>query len=271
MNPHDPIKRTGADTSIDAPYTPGAQVDVSNTSKTTKVTVSSKDGAVAKGWASRSSWPKDNDEWRRWVRSAIPWVAGAAIVLAAATSMKRNKDEEGYGKSAGRKARRAGEKAESALNDLEDRAERNWFGLKKNVEDAADEAGNKLENAKNAAARKTDDTRGVVREKAHDAKEGVKDAGRWVGNKAHDAADTAKSTYRSAADTTSRAANKVEDKVAAAGSAALATASSAEEKTGQFLKKGGEGLEKDGRQSKNYYRGQQVKEETKSKWGCSIM
>lgn len=117
----------------------------------------------------------------------------------------------------------------------------------------------------------TDDTRGVVREKAHDAKEGVKDAGRWVGNKAHDAADTAKSTYRSAADTTSRAANKVEDKVAAAGSAALATASSAEEKTGQFLKKGGEGLEKDGRQSKNYYRGQQVKEETKSKWGCSIM
>jgi hypothetical protein len=105
-----------------------------------------------------------------------------------------------------------------------------------------------------------DDTRGVVREKAHEAKEGAKDLGRWASNKAHDAADTA-----------SRAANKVEDKVAAAGSAALATASSAEEKTGQFLKKGGEGLEKDGKQSKNYYRGQQVKEETKSKWGCSIM
>ena len=174
--------------------------------------------------------------------------------------MKRAKDEEGYGTSAGRKIRRAGDKAGSAVDDLGDRAERNWFGLKKNVEDAADEAGNKLESAKNTAARKADETRGAVREKAHDAKESVKDAGRWVGNKAHDAADTA-----------GRVANKVEDKVAAAGSAALATASSAEEKTGQFLKKGGEGLEKDGRQSKQYYKGQQVKEEQKSKWGCSIM
>jgi hypothetical protein len=127
-----------------------ADVTVGNTANTTKVTVETKDGAVAKGWASRSSWPKDNDEWRRWVRSAIPWVAGAAIVLAAATSMKRNKDEEGLG----RKARRAGNKAGSALDDLEDRAERNWFGLKRNVEGAADEAGNKLEHAKNAAARK---------------------------------------------------------------------------------------------------------------------
>jgi hypothetical protein len=117
----------------------------------------------------------------------------------------------------------------------------------------------------------TDESRGVVREKAHDAKEGVKDAGRWAGHKAQDAADSAKSTYRSAADTASRAANKVEDKVAAAGSAALGTASSAEEKAGHFMKKGGEGLEKDGRQSKDYYRGQQMKEETKSTWGCSIM
>jgi len=131
-----------------------AQVDVSNNAKTTKVTISSKDGAVAKGWASRPSLPKDKDEWSRWLRSAIPWVAGAAIVLAAATSMKRNKDGKGYGKAAGRKARRAGEKAESALDDFEDGAERNWFGLKRNVEEAADETGNKLESAKNAAARK---------------------------------------------------------------------------------------------------------------------
>jgi len=117
----------------------------------------------------------------------------------------------------------------------------------------------------------TDDTRGAVREKAHDAKEGAKDVGRWAGHKAHDAADTAKSTYRSAADSTSRAANKAEDKVAAAGNAALGTASSVEEKTGQFMKKGGEGLEKDGRESKDYFRGKQMKEETKSRWGCSIM
>jgi hypothetical protein len=213
--------------------------------KTTKVTVSTKEGAAAKGWASRS-WPK-HDEWRQWVRSALPWIAGAAIVLAAATSLKRNKDEE---KTAARKAKR---KVGEAVGDLEERAERSWFGLKRNVEDAADEAGNRLG------------------EKAHEVKEDVKSVGRWAGNKVEDAADTAKSTYRSAADTASRAANKVEDKVAAAGSAALATASSAEQKTGQFMRKGGEELEKDGKKAKEYYRGEQVKEETTSKWGCSIM
>ena len=89
-------------------------------------------------------------------------------------------------------------------------------------------------------------------------------------NNLQDAADAAKGTYRSAADTAGRAAAKVEEKVAGAGSAALSTASAVEEKAGSVMRHAGEDLEKDGRASKKFYRGEQVKEEKKN-WGCSIM
>lgn len=86
-----------------------------------------------------------------------------------------------------------------------------------------------------------------------------------------DAADAAKGTYRSAADTASRAAHKVEDKVAAAGSAVVATAATGEEKTGAAMKQVGQALEKDGADARRYYKGEQVQAEAKKKGGCSIM
>lgn len=85
-----------------------------------------------------------------------------------------------------------------------------------------------------------------------------------------EAADAAKGAYRSAADTTSRAAQKVEERVGAAGSAALAGASAAEEKAGATMKEAGASMQRDGATSKRYWRGEQVKEEQKNKW-CSIM
>lgn len=82
-----------------------------------------------------------------------------------------------------------------------------------------------------------------------------------------EAADAAKGVVRSTADAAGRAAGKVEEKVAGAGSAALANASAAEEKTGRAMRVAGEKLEKDGAQAKRYYRGEEIKE----KKGCSIM
>ena len=61
----------------------------------------------------------------------------------------------------------------------------------------------------------------------------------------------------------------------AAGSAVLATASSAEEKTGAVMKQAGETLEKDGATARRYYRGDQakheVKDEARKKGICTIM
>lgn len=92
-----------------------------------------------------------------------------------------------------------------------------------------------VESAKDAAARK--------------AREAAQDASGYVRDRAHD----------------------VEHGVAAAGSAALGTASAGEEKVGHALKEAGKRLEKDGSQAKHFYRGEEVKEETNKKWGCSVM
>jgi len=90
-------------------------------------------------------------------------------------------------------------------------------------------------------------------------------------NFVQEAADATKGAVRHAADATKGAAHKVEHGVAAAGSAALGTAASGEEKVGHVMKEAGKRLEKDGAQAKQYYRGEETKEETKKKWGCSIM
>ena len=75
-----------------------------------------------------------------------------------------------------------------------------------------------------------------------------------------------------AVDATKSAAHKVEHGAAAAGSAALATAAAGEERTGHVMKEAGKKLEADGAQAKRHYRGEQVKEDTKKKFGvCSIM
>jgi hypothetical protein len=81
-----------------------------------------------------------------------------------------------------------------------------------------------------------------------------------------DAADATKSAARSTVDATTRVAKQAEEKIAAGGSAVLAGASKAEEKTGAVLKDAGDKLEKDGRQSKQFYRGEEVKHEGKKKW-----
>ena len=138
--------------------------------------------------------PKDGDDWKRFLRAAVPWVAGAAILVAAGSAMRRSKSEDdiGYGDVTRRKARRAKDEASSAWDETKDTAERGWFGLKRSAKHTADEAADNLESAKDAAARKADQARGAakdaggyVREKAYEAKEGAKDAGRWAGNKAH--------------------------------------------------------------------------------------
>lgn len=134
-------------------------------------------------------------------RAAVPWLAGAAIVLAAATGIKKARDADrehmGYGELTERKARRAWGKGEEALQDAKDRTERGWFGLKvrlhyalirfsiwqtsrtlngvlitsrqvfltccalcvvvfvqRRASETADDAGNKLNETKDAAARK---------------------------------------------------------------------------------------------------------------------
>lgn len=252
----------------------GTRADVkvdSTESGKAKVTVRSGGGV---GASPHGGWPKDGDDWKRALKAAAPWIAGIAVVLAAGTAYKRSKcendkDEMSYGELTRRKAGRAGDKARKGWDDTKDEVERGWFGLKRKSEEAADEAGDKVNSAKDAAARKAREAGSVVKDKAGDAKEAAKDTGSWASHKAHEAADAAKGAYRSAADSTSRAAQKVEDRVGAAGSAVLAGASATEEKVGANMKEAGAALQRDGSQSKRFYKGQQTKEDTKAK--CSIM
>jgi hypothetical protein len=66
------------------PAIAGASADVRVKRTTeTKVTSSTGKGALPKGW------PKDEDEWRRLARAVLPWVAGAAIAVAAAAAYQK--------------------------------------------------------------------------------------------------------------------------------------------------------------------------------------
>ncbi len=101
--------------------------------------------------------PKDPEEWKKWVKAALPWLAGLAIAVAATNAMRRPKDDErgeGVGDVACRKAKRDGDKAEEAWEEGKESARRRWFGWKRRAEGAADEAGDRLEDAKATASRK---------------------------------------------------------------------------------------------------------------------
>ena len=77
----------------------------------------------------------------RWFKAAIPWIAGAAFLVAAGAALKRANEDEDVTSKARRKARRAGDKVESAWDETKEQAERGWFGLKRNTATAVDEAG----------------------------------------------------------------------------------------------------------------------------------
>lgn len=136
--------------------------------------------------------------------------------------------------------------------------------MQKSVKSTADEAGNKVVDAKKAASRKAS-------EATDDVKYGAKSTAGWIGDKAHDAADATKHVARSTVDATKNAAYKAEHAVGAAGSSVIAGASAAEEKAGRVMKDAGKTLEEDGRSQKRYWRGEETKQDLKKKGICSIM
>jgi hypothetical protein len=143
-----------------------------------------------------------------------------------------------------------------------------------------------------------------------DVKAGASHARGWASEKAHYAADATRHAAKSTLDATKSAAYKAEHAVGAAGrcelfinpclfacpvvcnmicvcyscsgihanpmfmrvcSSVVAGANAVEEKAGHVLKQAGKTLEEDGRKGKQYWRGEEVKEEAKKKGICSIM
>eukprot|EP00887_Chlorella_sp_A99_P000691 scaffold5.g691.t1 len=257
-----------ADVTIKADRSDKAHVDITTGEKATK---------------SSGGWPRDADEWKRWLARVAPWVIGAAIVAAAAGTAYKNRqasrcegEEEGVTDAARRKARGAADRVREAGQEAREGTRRGWFGLKGRAEEAADEAGGAWEDTKSAAARKGKEAKEGAKGAIGRAEEAARDVGAAASHKAHDAKESAKGVahsaaegYHRAADTVGAAASKAEHAAAKAGAKVVEKGGVAEEKTGRALKEAGQTLERDGRQTKQWARGEEVKEEAKKR--CTIM
>lgn len=221
-------------------------------------------------------WPRDVEEWKRYIGRAVPWIATIALAAAAGGAIQKaksekEKDEMSYAELTRRKAGLAGDKTSETWEDTKHETKRNWFGLKKNVKSAAEEAEDRWDDTKRAAKGKANEAAGFTKDKVEDVKAGASHARGWASEKAHDAADATRHAAKSTLDATKSAAYKAEHAVGAAGSSVVAGANAVEEKAGHVLKQAGKTLEEDGRKGKQYWRGEEVKEEAKKKGICSIM